>query len=85
MTKRKDNPGYVTLEMCTQKYTKLDDKITEILHLLKGNPDKSSEDLGLLGDIRDIKRDRKWIYGLIVIGIPIFVAVLTFIFTRAGI
>lgn len=70
MAKKRGNPGYVTNAACRARYGKVDMKMTEILHTLTGNP-KDHNDLGLVGDVRDIKRDRKWIYALItLIGVP---------------
>lgn len=69
--RKKKNPNFVTLKICNQRHLELSKSITEILHILKGDPNKF-DDLGLLGAIRDIKRDRKWIYALItLIGLPI--------------
>ena len=67
--KKKDNP-YVSAETCSLRHQGLDSKINEIIKILKGTGEL--DNMGLLGEIRDIKRDRKWIYILLtVIGIPI--------------
>lgn len=80
MTKRKGkNNPYVTLETFTTRHemllNKIDrnaTKVTEILWLLKGNPNAPG-DMGIMGEIRDIKRDRKWFYALLtLIGLPLF-------------
>jgi len=74
-SKPKDNP-YVTLETCNIRYNAIDKKVTEILWALKGNPNVP-EDLGIMGQLRDIKRDRKWIYALITcIAIPVALLVI---------
>ena len=79
--KKKNNPNpYVSHSVCSARYGKLDSKITEILHTLTGNP-RDHEDLGLVGEVRDIKRDRRWILGLItLIGIPVFLFLIKYLF-----
>ena len=75
--KNKDNP-YVSLATCDLRTKAIGDRVEQVIskidiltNLVRGNP-AVPEDMGLCGDIRDIKRDRKWIYGIItVIVIPI--------------
>ena len=66
------NGRYVSAKACELRHASVDDKLNEIITILKGSS-KNPGDLGLMGEIRDIKRDRKWIYGLItIIAIPSF-------------
>lgn len=79
MKKKKDNP-YVSFETCNARHIAVDGKLTEILCTLRGNPDASG-DLGIMGDVRDIKRDKKWVYALLtLIGIPVLFLIVKFVF-----
>lgn len=71
MGRKNSNPGFVTINACETRHTEIGAKIDEILKILRGNPGNDPDSMGLLGDIRDMKRDRKWIYALLtIIGIP---------------
>lgn len=77
--KKKGNPSFVTLKMCNKRHSQLDKKVTDILYILKGKPNQH-DDLGLLGDIRDIKRDRKWIYVIVtILGVPSLILLLSWL------
>lgn len=81
MAKKKKNPNnpHVTISLCNERYGLLDTKITEILYLLKGNP-RSHKDLGIMGELQNIQRDKRWVYGLItLIGIPVFFLLLQYL------
>lgn len=65
----KQNP-FVHLEFCDVRHMEVNKKLDQILFAVKGNPDKP-EDMGMMGTLRDIQRDRKWIYALLItIGVP---------------
>lgn len=68
----------VSVNACNIRHQTLDKNISEILNILKGNSDVPG-DMGLMGDIRDIKRDKKWTYALLtIIGIPVLLMVIRY-------
>lgn len=73
MPKENNNPKqnpFVHLEFCNTRHLSLDNKMNEILWILKGDP-KNPKDGGIIGEMRDQRRDRRWIYALItIIGVP---------------
>jgi hypothetical protein len=74
----KQNP-FVHLEFCDARYIEVNKKLDQVLNTLKGNPNVP-EDMGMMGDLRDIKRDRKWIYALLItIGIPTIFLIVNFL------
>jgi len=74
--KKKDNP-YVSIETCNLRYNNLNANLNKILEILRGD---EKVNFGLIGDIRDIKRDRKWIYILLtVIGVPIIFLLIEYV------
>ena len=75
----KQNP-FVHLEFCDARHLEVNKKLDQVLFTLKGNPN-IPEDLGMMGQLRDIKRDRKWIYALLtMIGIPVFFLMIKYFF-----
>jgi len=84
MEKKKHNPGFVTTSVCNARYNKLDTKVTEILYAVKGNPNVPG-DLGLAGDVRDVKRDKKWTYALITfVALPTLFLLLNYLLKVGG-
>jgi hypothetical protein len=74
----KQNP-FVHLEFCNARHMATNVKLDQILFAVKGNPNVP-EDLGMMGDLRDIKRDRKWIYALLtILGVPTIFLVINFL------
>jgi len=78
----KQNP-FVHLEFCDARHTQVNTKLDEILWVLKGDP-KNTKDGGIIGEMRDQRRDRKWIYAILtMIGIPIIFLLIEF-FLKGG-
>lgn len=64
------NPGFVTIPNCDFRHGQINAKMDEILWVLKGDP-KDPKDGGIIGEMRDQRRDKRWIYAfLTLIGIP---------------
>jgi hypothetical protein len=74
----KQNP-FVHMGFCDARHIAVDRKLDLVLYAIKGNPE-IPEDLGMMGELRDIKRDRKWIYAVLtMIGVPIIFLIIQFI------
>jgi len=74
----KQNP-FVHLEFCDARHIEVNKKLDQILFAVKGNPN-TPEDMGMMGTLRDIKRDKKWIYALLVtIGVPTIFLIINFL------
>ena len=84
MKKNKDNP-HVSFETCNlrheginKRFDGLDGKMNEIIKILTGSGE--IDEMGLVGEVRDIKRDRKWIYTILTIfGIPLIFLIVQFV------
>jgi hypothetical protein len=78
----KQNP-FVHMEFCDVRHMEVNKKLDQILFAVKGNP-SVPEDMGMMGDLRDIKRDKKWIYAMLtIIGAPTIFLIIQFLL-KAG-
>ena len=86
--KKRDNPD-VSIQTCNMRHENLNSNIgslnsnmNEVIKILRGTGE--IDDTGLVGAVRDIRRDRKWIYALLtLLGIPTIFLIINF-FMKGG-
>jgi len=60
--KKKDNP-HVSIGTCNARHANVDANLNKILEVLRGD---EKTNYGIIGDLRDIKRDKRWTYAIII-------------------